>query len=337
MQFRTELFPEKLPASLHLNTRIVAVGSCFAETMGQQLAACKLPVLSNPFGTLFNPVSIAKLLLAALRGDGPDPELFVERDGLWLHYDFHSSLRAESREALEQLLTDRMADTAAALRRADWLFLTLGTAVVYRHRATGKVVANCHKQPGALFEKYLYTYEHTHAVLTDLRRQLTQTCPTLTVLLTVSPVRHTKDTLPVNGVSKAVLRAVCHELTVWHERTFYFPAYELMTDDLRDYRFYAPDLIHPSEPARQYLFEKFGDAAFDAELRAFVAEWSEVRRALAHRPFNPDSPGHRHFLTQLLAKLDRLSARVDVSPERALLAQALAIPREAVGGDGERN
>ncbi|WP_266367521.1 GSCFA domain-containing protein [Tellurirhabdus rosea] len=324
MEFRTELIPEKLPETLHLDSRIVTVGSCFAEVMGRQLAENKLTVLSNPFGTLFNPVSIARVLLTALRGDGPDPDLFVEREGLWLHYDFHSSLRAGSREELTQILTERLQQTAEALQGADWLLLTLGTAVVYRHHETGKVVANCHKMPGALFEKYLYTYEHTLEVLNELLRKLKRFNPGLNVLLTVSPVRHIKDTLPVNGVSKALLRSVCHELTVWHERAHYFPAYEIVTDDLRDYRFYEADLIHPNAIAQQYLFEKFVQAAFDDELRSFVADWSDIRRALGHRPFNPDSPAHRKFLKNLLTKLDALGSRIDVSPERTAVIRALS-------------
>jgi len=325
MEFRTELQPDQFPVSLRLTDRVVTIGSCFAEVMGQALADHKIHTLNNPFGTLFNPVSMVKLLLSALNEAEPDPDLFLERDGLWFHYDFHSSFAAPTREGLETQLRQCLTTTGEALRSADWLLLTLGTAVVYRHRQTDKVVSNCHKMPGQLFEKYLYAYEHLHESLTLLMRKLRRINSSLQVVLTVSPVRHTKDTLPVNGASKALLRAVCHELSVWHEPVHYFPAYEILLDDLRDYRFYEADLVHPNTQARQYLFEKFAESAFDAELRAFVAEWQGIRRGLAHRPFHAGTPSHRRFLEKLLGQLDALAGRVDVANERAAVQQQLEI------------
>lgn len=323
MDFRTELNPEKLPVSLRLTSSIVTIGSCFAETMGRQLSDLKLDVLANPFGTIFNPVSGSKLLLAAIDDREPDSELFVERDGVWFHHDVHSSLWARSRPELERRLRDVLRQTGTALKRADWLFLTLGTAVVYRHLETGKVVANCHKLPAKQFEKYVYTYEHLLDILNPLLRKLRRFNPALQVLLTVSPVRHTKDTLPVNGVSKALLRSVCHELTTWHDGVHYFPAYEIVMDDLRDYRFYEADLIHPNEQAKEYIFEKFVQCAFDAELRTFKTEWEGVRKSLAHRPFHSATESHRQFLEALLKQLDRLSTTVNVGPERAEVLQRL--------------
>lgn len=316
MDFRTELSPEKLPALIRPDARIVTIGSCFAEVLGRQLTDNKVDVLSNPFGTLFNPVSIAKLLLAAVQGTEPDPDLFVERDGLWFHYDFHSSLWGRSHEELHARLTDCLTQTGFALRQADWLVLTLGTAMVYRHIETGKVVANCQKMPGFLFEKYLYTYEYTHSVLTDLVKKLKRFNPKLQILLTVSPVRHTKDSLPINQVSKSVLRAVSHELTVWHDQVHYFPAYEIMMDDLRDYRFYEADLIHPNAVAETYIFEKFAECAFDAELRTFIIEWQNLRKALAHRPFHEGTESHRRFLENLLKQLEAVSKKADVTSEK---------------------
>jgi hypothetical protein len=324
MQFHTEFSPEPFLRRLGLHSRIVTVGSCFAEVMGQRLADHKLTVLNNPFGTLFNPVSIAKVLTAALNGTAPDEDLYVERGGIWFHYDFHSSLWATSQADLRDKLVERLGQTAEALRTADFLMLTLGSAVVYRHIETGKVVANCHKMPGALFEKYLYQYEYLLDDLKRLVKTLRRANPTLNVVLTVSPVRHTRDTLPVNQVSKSTLRVAAHELTVWNDRIQYFPAYELMIDDLRDYRFYEADLVHPNAQAHDYIFGKFADSAFDAELRTFVTEWHQVRKSLAHRPLHgEETPAHRQFLTRLLAQLETMATRVDVAPELADLRRRL--------------
>ena len=318
MQFHTEFSPEPLPHRIGLNSRIVTLGSCFADVMGQRLTDHKLTVLNNPFGTIFNPVSIAKLVTMALNGNAPDENRYLERDGIWFHYDFHSSLWASSQAELRDTLRAALLQTAVAIRQADCLMLTLGTAVVYRHIETGKVVANCHKMPGALFEKYLYHIDHLRDDLTRLLKTLRKANPTLTVLLTVSPVRHTRDTLPLNSVSKATLRVITHELTVWNDRVHYFPAYELMTDDLRDYRFYEADMIHPNRQAQDYIFGKFAESAFDADLRGFVAEWAGLRKSLAHRPLHgEDSPAHQQFLTKLATQLETLSKRVDVSSELA--------------------
>lgn len=323
MQFHTELTPGKLPEPLRITDRIVTIGSCFADVMGRQLADHKLTVLANPFGTVFNPVSISKLLTLAVDGGEPDEALYVERNGIWFHYDFHSSCWGHSREALQTQLTGLLDTTRQALLRADWLVVTLGTAMVYRHTETGRVVANCHKMPSELFEKYLYAHEHLRDELQQLIRKLRRTNPVLRVLLTVSPVRHTRDTLPVNQVSKSMLRVICHELTVWENAVQYFPAYEIMVDDLRDYRFYEADLIHPNAQAQEYIFEKFVQSAFDTELRTFVTEWDSIRKSLAHRPLHGPTKAHQAFLQQLLTKLERLQDRIDVTDELARVRSGL--------------
>ena len=297
---------------------MVTLGSCFAEVMGQRLADYKLAVLNNPFGTIFNPVSIAKLLTMALQGTMPDENRYVERDGVWFHYDFHSSLWATSQGELRDKLKVTLATTANAVRQADFLLLTLGSAVVYRHIETGKVVANCHKMPGVLFERYLYHIDHLRDDMTRLLKTLHKANPGLKVVITVSPVRHTRDTLPLNSVSKSTLRVIAHELTVWNNWVHYFPAYELMMDDLRDYRFYEADMIHPNAQAHDYIFSKFAESAFDTDLRGFLTEWAPIRKSLAHRPlYGDDSSAHQLFLARLLTQLETLSKRVDVSAELA--------------------
>lgn len=323
MQFHTEITPESLPCRIGPQDRIVTVGSCFADVMGQHLADHKLTVSNNPFGTVFNPVSIAKLLTMALRRQAPDERLYVERDGLWFHYDFHSSCWATSQDELRATLTAKLTTVGEAIRQANWLFITLGTAVVYRHIETGAVVANCHKTTASQFEKYLYQIDHVRDELKKLLKTLRRSNPGLRVLLTVSPVRHMRDGLPLNGVSKAILRTVCHELTVWHDWVSYFPAYEIMQDDLRDYRFYEADLIHPNTQAHEYIFGKFADCAFSSELISFVAEWSAIRRELNHRPLHGMTDSYQKFLQNLLVKLEAVQDRADVSAELTMVRSRL--------------
>jgi hypothetical protein len=148
-------------------------------------------------------------------------------------------------------------------------------------------------------------------------KQLKRANPALKVILTVSPVRHTKDTLPMNQVSKSLLRVATHELALWNTDVHYFPAYEMMVDDLRDYRFYEADLIHPNAVAEAYIFQKFAESAFDDELRTFLTEWQGIRKALAHRPFHERSESHQRFLENLLKKLENVATKIDVSAEKA--------------------
>lgn len=317
MNFHTELTPENLPVQIGLHDRIVTVGSCFAEVIGGQLLDQKLAVTNNPFGTIFNPISMSKLLTMALREQMPDERLYIERDGIWFHHDFHSSHWAPTQEALRSRLRVVLSETGEALRQADWLLLTFGSAMVYRHLETEQVVANCHKVPGHRFEKYLYQLDHLRADFNGLLRTLRRANPRLNILLTVSPVRHTRDTLPLNAVSKATLRLLAHELTVWNEHVHYFPSFEIMQDDLRDYRFYEADLIHPNAQAETYIFEKFVQSAIDPELRGFMTEWTGIRKALEHRPLHGPTDAHRRFLTQTLTRLQNLPAGIDVAQELA--------------------
>ena len=318
MQFHTEFSTETLLYRIGLNSQIVTIGSCFADVMGRRLSEHKLSVLNNPFGTIFNPISIAKLLTMALSGASPDENHYVEREGVWFHYDFHSSLWATSRDELQAKLTGCLNQTADAIRSADFLLLTLGSAIVYRHIETGNVVANCHKMPGLLFEKYVYQIDHLRDDLTRLFKMLHKVNPKLKVLLTVSPVRHTRDTLPLNSVSKSTLRVIAHELTTWNKWVAYFPAYELMMDDLRDYRFYEADMVHPNAQAHDYIFSKFAESAFDAELRDFITEWTQISKSLAHRPlYGDNSLAYQQFLAKLLTQLETMSTRINVSAELA--------------------
>lgn len=317
MRFRTELSPDQLPVALQLTDRVVTIGSCFAEVMGQRLAATKLATSVNPLGTLFNPVSINKLLTLALTGNAPDEALYVQRDGLWFHYDFHSSFWGHTRDELANKLVNVLTEVGEVLREVRWLLLTLGSAVVYRHNESGQVVANCHKMPGALFDKLLCPMADVRTSLTDLLLMLRRHNPNLQIVLTVSPVRHVRDGLTLNGASKALLRTVCVEMLLLDAQTHYFPAYELVLDDLRDYRFYEADLIHPNAQAHEYVFDKFAEAAFSPELRAFVRDWTTIRQGLAHRPLYGNTPAHQQFLTRLLAQIDALPAVIDTTAERA--------------------
>jgi hypothetical protein len=315
MQFRTEVTVAAQTPKITLQSPILTIGSCFAEVIGQRLLDHKLPAIVNPFGTIFNPLSIAKLL----SNPALDDRLFVENQGVWFHYDFHSSHWDHSQIALKHKIQQQQARVGERLPETQFLIITLGTAFVYRHLATDQIVANCHKTPATHFRKELLKVDDIVASLHSLIHSLTHS----QIILTLSPVRHTRDTLPLNAVSKSLLRVACHELSETLPNVSYFPAYEILLDDLRDYRFYKSDLIHPNEMAEDYIFQKFQEAYFDPSLQEWVKEWQKVRQALAHKPLHGYSQSHRKFLEGLKEKLQVLSQKVDLSAEIATVEAQL--------------
>jgi hypothetical protein len=323
MNFRTKLQIPESTDKISLQTPVLTLGSCFAEVIGSRLSDNKIPTLSNPFGTIFNPISMAKLIYQAIDNQAPDNNLYVEHQGVWFHYDFHSSLWGNSKEELTEQLTQKMQEVKKWLQTTDFLILTFGTAFVYRHLETNKIVANCHKTPAKFFQKELLSIE---TIFNEFKKSVLSSDnqhSRRNIILTVSPVRHTRDTLPLNAVSKSILRVACHELTESQPNTQYFPAYELLLDDLRDYRFYKPDLIHPSEVAEEYIFEQFSATYFDQNLQQFMMEWKKIRQALAHKPLQPHTSAHRKFLENVLEKLKRLSDKIDVRTEIQQVEQQL--------------
>ncbi|TGE22326.1 hypothetical protein E5K00_18960 [Hymenobacter aquaticus] len=322
--FRTELPLTPHPHQLPLSTRVLTVGSCFSDTIGSRLAAAKVSTLVNPFGTVFNPLSACQLLRAAAGEDMDWQQHLVEARGRWQSYDLHATIGADSPVTLLQRIQGLLQEVGAFLAQTDVVVLTLGTAYAYRLLETDEVVNNCHKVPADRFEKVLLTPDEIINAVAETHAYLRRANPKLRFILTVSPVRHLKDTLPLNSVSKSVLRVACHYLSELLPDVSYFPAYELLLDDLRDYRFYAADMLHPSETAENYIWERFTRTYFDPAFGRFRKEWESVRQALGHRPLYPEAPEHREFLEATLGRLHRLAGQADIRAEIAEVERQLA-------------
>ena len=319
--FRTIFQIQPSKNKISLDSQLLTVGSCFADVVGNQLRDNKLDVLVNPFGTLFNPLSIFKILSPTYTQ--ADEQLYIENQKMWLHYDFHSQFISNSKENLSEQINQTLFAINCQLPTINYLLITFGTAFIYRLLNPQTYVANCHKMPNNLFEKELLSVKDICKSFAVLHKELKEINPDLTIILTVSPVRHTKDGIPENQVSKSILRAACHYLNTDYEDVEYFPSYEIMMDDLRDYRFYKPDLIHPNEVAEQYIFEHFSETYFDEDLKGFTREWASIQTSLNHRPFNEKSENHQAFLKKLLGDLMRISGRVDVREEVNFVRQKL--------------
>ena len=316
LKFSTELNVTPSDWKINHHTKILTIGSCFADVLGSQLADNKFHVLNNPFGTVFNPLAIAKLLDLSLDGKPPHPALYHQNsDKIWLHHDFHSSLWSGSRVDLEEKLKEKQHQVNQFLRDADVLVITLGTAFAYRHRATNVLVGNCHKVPADQFVKELLHLDQINIGMEHLLFKLQSIKRDLKIILTVSPVRHTKDTLTLNQVSKSTLRLVCHRLSEKFRQVDYFPSYEIMVDELRDYRYYKPDLIHPNSVAEEYIFRTFADAFMDKPVLEFIKEWDSVQKMLNHNPQHGFTASQLALLHTLQKRLGELSGNVDLSGE----------------------
>jgi transcription termination factor NusB len=319
MHFRTILSQKPQPNQISLKDALITVGSCFSDAIGKRLTQNKFNTLVNPFGTIYNPVSIHQLLNMAANEESLPAYSFIEREQIYANYLFHSQFNELSHKALEENLNAILQQVKQQLQLPGFLLITYGTAWVYTEKKSGRVVANCHKMPAELFEKRLLSVQEIKEDFERLKQILQKINNKLTIILTISPVRHLKDTLELNSVSKSVLRLACHEIVQEHSQVVYFPAYEIMMDDLRDYRFYKDDLIHPTAFAEDYIWEKFEQTYFDADTIAFIKKWKEIKSALAHKPFQPSSTAHQQFLKSLYTKVSELKNMVNVEEELSFI------------------
>jgi hypothetical protein len=317
--FRTVVSPGSSPQKMGISDRILTIGSCFADAIGTRLQQNRLKVLANPFGNLYNPHSIHKAIRYALYNELPVAHTFLSRDGICFNYDFHSEVSDVNQLNLSTKLKEITGAAHYHLAASEWIIITYGTAWVYERKESGEIVANCHKIPNTNFVKSLLSQQEITDSFGKLHNELKKFNPGIKIIVTVSPVRHIKDTLELNSVSKAVLRAACHTMVGTFSDVSYFPSYEVMLDDLRDYRFYKADMIHPSDVAEDYIWEKFGETYFTQDVKTILSQWNEIQRAINHRPFHPASPAHQSFLKETLTRLESLKGTIDVENEVALI------------------
>ena len=264
MKFRTELTIDPYPFQLHHNHFIMLIGSCFSEHIGQFLLRGGFPVLSNPFGTLFNPLSIANGLRMSISPECFSENYIYQHENRWVSFAHHGKFSKLTREELITHVKTELDQSHQFLQKADFLFLTFGTAFYYVFKSRELLVANCHKIPAKEFEKKRATIDNIIAEYRELFQKLKTFNPKLKIVFTVSPIRHLGDGFHENQISKSILHVAVEELLACDE-CYYFPSYELLLDDLRDYRFFAHDLCHPSSSAIEYICEKFMQAFFSIE------------------------------------------------------------------------
>lgn len=293
MKFRTEFISRQSDRLLNPEQPVVLTGSCFTDYIGERMRACRWAAYPNITGTLFNPSSIAKILkLACTWNDAVEViyDSLASRDSLWISWLTDSGCTSYSKDDTKERVYNRLFELRDHLKEARTLIVTFGTAWIYELReCPGYVVSNCHKFPADTFVRRRLAIGEIVEEWNDLLRLLKEKYPGMRVIFTVSPVRHLKDGFEGNSRSKAILQLACEEICKLHEEVDYFPSYEIMTDDLRDYRFYASDMVHPSPEAVDYIWEKFQDRYLSKESRTLLAEGEKVTKRLQHRPIMYDN------------------------------------------------
>ena len=277
--------------------KFLFTGSCFAENIGEIMKAYKFNVQINPHGILFNPASIAVALRRYIDNKAmQENELFFENES-WNSWEHHSRFSNSDKQICLTEINNSISSANDFIKNGDWLFITFGSAFVYRRNATNDFVGNCHKISQKEFTKQLLSVTEIVADYKIILQQLKTLNSKIKIIFTISPVRYIRDGIVENNLSKARLIEAVHELVKQHDNSFYFPAYELVIDDLRDYRFYKTDLVHPNEQAITYVFEKLMNTAFDEETKLLFEKIKDIITAKQHRPFNRNTEAYRKFKT----------------------------------------
>ena len=325
MNFRTQVELPEGKTEIRHSDRLMLFGSCFAENIGNLLLENKFRCDMNPFGILYNPLSIAEALGEVIEGKRYTETDLFEAGGMWHSWMHHSSFSARTKEDCLANINARLEKASSSLPETDWLIVTFGTAYVYTLKDDGRVVGNCHKQPDRHFTRRLLTTEEIFEKWADVFEKRLGVFPKTNVLFTVSPIRHAKDGMHGNQLSKATLLLAIERLCKEYDFCHYFPSYEIMLDELRDYRFYADDMLHPSPLAVEYIWECFGKCFFSRETKDVMRQWEEVRRGLEHKPFHPDSEAYRKFLSQIVLKMHHLKEKIPYLEAQKELEQCQAL------------
>jgi len=312
MKFHYEFDLKKLQQPINHQHKLLLIGSCFTENIGEKLQKHKFSVLQNPNGILFNPVSVSEAVINIIDEKKYTAADLFQHNETWHSWQHHSRYSGITAEDAVQKINASTQEAHDYLKKADYLLITLGSAWVYTltekaaNATVGTVAANNHKAPADWFQRKLMRVDQVMVVLGTMLDKLGAFNPNINVIFTISPVRHLREGVIDNNRSKAVLIQAVHELNERLEKLYYFPAYELVIDDLRDYRFYAEDLVHPNYAATEYVWNKFIDACMNEETKALMKQIAEINLAFQHKPFNSNTEQHKKFLHSYAEKAKKL-------------------------------
>lgn len=317
MDFMVNMDMKKLPNPIGYQDRILLIGSCFTEHIGNALKASKFTVLQNPNGILFDPASVCRSLVSYIENKQYAESDLFQLNEVWNSWQHHSRFSHTSVKDAVRVINKSQQVAHRFLKEASWVIITLGSSFSYRlsHEANSSQalpqysdgsVANCHRAPAQWFNKHMLEIDETISLLDNCYHRLMQYNPRLNIIFTVSPVRHLRDGVIENNRSKARLIEAVHHMTGKFDKLYYFPAYELVIDVLRDYRFYDIDLAHPNYMATEFVLEKFAEACIEDSARLLMQELKKITIARHHKAFQPETKAHRQFLISHFEKVKKL-------------------------------
>jgi hypothetical protein len=309
MKFQTTIPIQKSSFLIDYSSNLVSFGSCFAENMSNKLEYFKFSTIANPFGIIFNPISLEKIIVRCIHKKYfTEKDIFFHHDA-WHCYEVHSELSNPDKAEFLTTLNQLIATTNWHIENATHCLITLGTSWVYKHIESDAIVANCHKVPQQQFVKELLCVSDIEASLKSIVSEIQFVNPNCKFIFTISPVRHSKDGFIENNVSKSLLITALYHFLSKTTSSIYFPSYEILMDELRDYRFYAEDMLHPNQTAIDYIWMKFSENYIDEKEFETMQHVSEIQKALSHRPFNPNSESHIKFQNNLKQKIKAVVAK----------------------------
>ena len=308
LQTRIPIF-QQTSCPIDYHSKIFLLGSCFSENIGDKLTYCKFQSAQNPFGILFHPKAIETLISRAI-----NEKFFTEKEVFffnerWHCFDTHSQLSSISKESILEKINTELVTTKKHLKRSSHIIMTLGTSWVYRLKESNAIVANCHKIPQHQFAKELLSINQISASLKSMVSLIKKINPSINIIFTISPVRHLKDGFVENQLSKSNLISAVHNVRKIEEKIFYFPSYEIMMDELRDYRFYKQDMIHPNTMAVDYIWEKFSESWISNKALIVSQQIMKIQKSLEHKPFNPESKEHLTFLESVQKQIKKVQEK----------------------------
>ncbi len=310
IKFKLEVNTESFANKIDHSKKVMFIGSCFSDNIGAKLCELKIPCLVNPFGVLYNPQSVMQSLrdIVNLRIFNEEDLYFYRQR--YISFAHHGSFSGSDKFDVLDKINKGISNAHKFLKDANLLYITFGTFRAYKLLKNNMIVANCHKLPHKEFENFLLNIDDVFASYNLLIDDLKKFNPDLDIIFTVSPVRHWKDGAVNNQISKSYLFILIHKLLEKHNHTHYFPAYEIMIDDLRDYRFYADDLLHPNALAVSYIWEKFEDCFFSSKTKELVKRIKQIQKNLNHKAFYPESEEYKKFAAKNKEQMLKLEKEI---------------------------
>lgn len=322
MEFRTTIRNYEKKLNIKHTHKIMLIGSCFSDNIGSKLNHAMFNTLINPFGTVYNPASILNEINHIVSNENISENDMFFANGMWNHFLFHSHFSKADKHTAISHMNDCLTQAHNYLRQCDFIFITLGTAFVYEHKSSQMIVSNCHKLPAKDFQKRMLTCNEVKACLSKIIATISEYAPQTKIIFTVSPIRHIADGLEANQMSKCTLRVAIGEIIAEnHDKCDYFPAYEIMMDDLRDYRFYSSDMIHPSDVAIDYIWDTFKATYFNDNTAQTIARCERISKRLAHRPMTENLEAIERFKTETIEITQKLQQEFPYLKELPLFKQ----------------